>query len=454
MTQVLMSDRKISANRVFKGLINELQCAQQVLVGLSGGLDSTVLLTLLVDVLPADQITAVHVNHGLSSEADQWQEHTKKLCENLGVGYHGKTVTVMPTGGGVEEAARKARYQVFQDLMEQDGILLLGHHQNDQAETIVYRLMRGSGPRGLSGIPTSRSIGPGKLYRPLLSWSKQHLMDYAIERQLDFVEDQSNQEVYYDRNFLRHQVVPLLAKRWPDYLQRLNGVAKISQDTDQLCRDLAAQDICGLNLRQERAGASLCIACLKLLSPVRQRNVLRHWPERYGRAALNAKAIDEIIGSVIEARPDACPKVSCNDVEFHRFRRRIYILDSNQLGANIQFEKRQVDWSQLSSEWIDSGLGVVLSRVRGDGIRVRPDQLISLSQRVGGELCHPQGRAHSNSLKKCLQENDVEPWWRFRVPLIYVDDCLAAVGDLWICEGWSVGPEEDGIKIHWRSNSL
>ena len=131
-----------------KGLINELQCAQQILVGFSGGLDSTVLLNLLTEVVAAERITAVHINHGLSSQADQWQEHAQRQCKALGVAYHGETVKVISAGGGLEEAARNLRYQVFERLLVEGGILLLGHHQNDQAETVLYRLMRGSGPRG------------------------------------------------------------------------------------------------------------------------------------------------------------------------------------------------------------------------------------------------------------------------------------------------------------------
>ena len=454
LTQVPMTSRTISATQVFDGLINELQCAQQILVGFSGGLDSTVLLNLLTEVVAAERITAVHINHGLSSQADQWQEHAQRQCKVLGVAYHGETVKVISAGGGLEEAARNLRYQVFERLLVEGGILLLGHHQNDQAETVLYRLMRGSGPRGLAGIPTQRAIGLGKLYRPLLCWPKQNLTDYAHEHKLDFVEDETNQEEQYDRNFLRHQVVPALAKRWPDYLKRLNNIAQISQETDELCREMAAQDMNVLKLRQERAGASLCLSSLKLLSVARQRNVLRHWPQRYNKSALNGKIVDQVFRSVIDARADAAPKVQCKDIEFRRYRQRLYILDSNELASSPPFQRTQVIWSDQTLSWSASDMGLTLSRVTGDGFRVLSGQQISVSYRIGGEVCHPAGRVHSNSLKKCLQEGGVEPRWRHRVPLIYVDDSLAAVGDLWVCKGWSVGAEEDGIKINWLSNSL
>jgi len=452
--KTMPKDKTLTAQRVFGDLRPELLSAPQVLVGFSGGLDSSVLLDMLSQTIPSDRITAIHINHGLSAKASQWQAHAELFCQSRGITCHSENVNVEHDGSGPEAAARQVRYDVFEKLLHQQGILLLGHHQDDQIETLLYRLMRSSGPLGLSGIPVTRSIGAGTLYRPLLTWSKEELKTYALAKSIEWVEDKSNSCNDYDRNFLRNRLIPILAERWPDYRKRLSGVSAISRDSTELCRDLASQDIMSLQSRPERGGVSLLIDSFNKLSGVRQKNVLRHWAETQNRHTPSRRIIDEIINSVVESRIDASPKVICGDSEYRRYDGRLYLLDSIKLVSEPVENPLDLSLQHRDAINLGGGMQLLAEPTRGEGLRMPENRAFRIANRQGGEHCHPVGRSRSNSLKKCLQEFGLEPWWRDRVPLILLDQQIVAVADLWVCEGWQVKPEEIGIKFQWHDNSL
>ena len=452
--KTMPKDKTLTAQKVFGDLRSELLSAPQVLVGFSGGLDSSVLLDMLSQTIPSDRITAIHINHGLSAKASQWQAHAELFCQSRGITCHSENVNVEHYGSGPEAAARQVRYDVFEKLLHQQGILLLGHHQDDQIETLLYRLMRSSGPLGLSGIPVTRSIGAGTLYRPLLTWSKEELKTYALAKSIEWVEDKSNSCNDYDRNFLRNRLIPILAERWPDYRKRLSGVSAISRDSTELCRDLASQDIMSLQSRPERGGVSLLIDSFNKLSRVRQKNVLRHWAETQNRHTPSRRIIDEIINSVVESRIDASPKVICGDSEYRRYDGRLYLLDSIKLVSEPVENPLDLSLRHRDAINLGGGMQLVAEPTRGEGLRMPENRAFRIANRQGGEHCHPVGRSRSNSLKKCLQEFGLEPWWRDRVPLILLDQQIVAVADLWVCEGWQVKPEEIGIKFQWHDNSL
>ena len=452
--KTMPKDKTLTAQKVFGDLRSELLSAPQVLVGFSGGLDSSVLLDMLSQTIPSDRITAIHINHGLSAKASQWQAHAELFCQSRGITCHSENVNVEHYGSGPEAAARQVRYDVFEKLLHQQGILLLGHHQDDQIETLLYRLMRSSGPLGLSGIPVTRSIGAGTLYRPLLTWSKEELKTYALAKSIEWVEDKSNSCNDYDRNFLRNRLIPILAERWPDYRKRLSGVSAISRDSTELCRDLASQDIMSLQSRPERGGVSLLIDSFNKLSRVRQKNVLRHWAETQHRQTPSRRIIDEIINSVVESRIDASPKVICGDSEYRRYDGRLYLLDSIKLVSEPVENPLDLSLRHRDAINLGGGMQLVAEPTRGEGLRMPENRAFRIANRQGGEHCHPVGRSRSNSLKKCLQEFGLEPWWRDRVPLILLDQQIVAVADLWVCEGWQVKPEEIGIKFQWHDNSL
>ena len=442
----------VTAAAVFVDWLEQLEAAPQILVGFSGGLDSTVLLHLLCELLPPERITAVHIHHGLSINADAWQQHAKALCDSLGVPLTTEYVVVNETGAGLESAARDARYKVFEKYLIKGGLLLLGHHADDQVETVLFRLLRGSGARGLSGIPRTRAVGAGRLIRPLLNRPKSSLQAYADAAQLSWIEDESNQQEQFDRNYLRNSVMPTLARRWPDYVQGIMRSAEQSSQADQLADSVARADLATLDPRPEQGGWSLDLTQFVELEPLRQKNLLRYWPEIYGLAALGQTLIDEAISSLLTAREDSEPKVVRADLQLCRYRQRLYLLRLS--GRPVADLELCLFWSADEPLVLPDGNLLSAEPVLGAGLRSDSIERLQVRFRRGGERCQPAGREHSNSLKKLLQEFGLEPWWRERVPLFYVDEQLVAVGDLWVCEGWQAGPEIEGLKITWQTNSL
>ena len=446
------SKREISASAVFQPWLQQLEEAPQILVGLSGGLDSTVLLSLVCELVAADKITAVHINHGLSANADQWQAHCARFCQSLGVRLHSEQVAVVEVGDGLESAAREARYKVFEKQLAEGGVLLLGHHADDQVETVLYRLLRGSGCKGLAGIPITRPLAGGNLLRPLLPWPKAALQAFAEAGELRWIEDESNQQLQFDRNYLRHRVVPALAERWPDYIQGISRSARHSGEADQLAESVARADLESLDCQPARAGWSLCLEKFKQLELLRQRNLLRYWPDLQGLPALSQSFIDEVLNSLISAREDSEPKVIRGNIQFCRYRDRLYLL---KLSGRPKLEDDvHLYWHADEQLVLPDGSCLSAETVTAGGLRVDDVSSLRLRFRQGGERCQPVGRDHSNSLKKLLQEYALEPWWRDRIPLFYVEEQLVAVGDLWICQGWQSGPGEEGLKITWQTNSL
>ena len=450
--QAAKQQSEVTVAAIFASCLEELEAAPQILVGFSGGLDSAVLLHLLSEALPPERITAVHIHHGLSVNADAWQQHAKQVCQSLGVRLIAESVSVNATGAGLESAARDARYEVFEKHLVEGGLLLLGHHADDQVETVLFRLLRGSGARGLSGIPATRAVGAGRLIRPLLPWSKSSLHDYAKKQQLSWIEDESNQQQQFDRNYLRQAVIPQLAQRWPSYAQGIMRSAQHSGQADQLADSVARGDLTALDPRPERGGWSLDLAEFVKLEPLRQNNLLRYWPEVHGLPALGQRFIDEVMCSVLTAREDSEPKVVRGDLQICRYRQRLYLL---QLSGRAKVDLGLcLFWSGDQPLVLPDGNLLIPERVLGKGLRVDNIDGLTVRFRRGGERCQPEGREHSNSLKKLLQEYGLEPWWRESVPLFYMDQQLVAVGDLWVCEHWQAGSEIEGLKIIWQTNSL
>ena len=452
LTSITSTGTSPSAPSVFGPWQDQLNAAPQILVALSGGLDSMVLLHLLIGTVPVGRISVVHVNHGLSPNADQWQASVEAYCQSLKLQLQVERVQVVVTGEGIEAAARSARYAVFERLLQKDGLLLFGHHGDDQAETVLYHLMRGSGAKGLAGMPVERALGLGRLVRPLLSLSKSDLQAYGQAQKLSSVEDESNAESIFDRNYLRNEVIPVIADRWPDYRQAIQLSAQHSSEASQLSEVLAHEDLLKLELREERAGWSICIDSLSQLSPLRQRNILRHWPSLYSWAMPNNKLITEIMDSLISVRKDAQPAVVWQSTQWRRFHGRLYLL-SFRGGSNFTGEQHD-SWAMQQPLRLIDGSHLMAQEIVGEGLFLEAAQAVTIRYRQGGERCKPAGRGHSNSLKKLFLEHLIEPWWRDRMPLLYVGETLVAVGDCWVCEGWQAQAGHRGKKIRWQANSL
>ncbi|MGJ7514328.1 tRNA lysidine(34) synthetase TilS [Pseudomonas baetica] len=407
-------------------------------VAFSGGLDSTVLLHLLAHLaknqsLPA--LNAIHVHHGLQTAADAWPDHCRSVCETLGIALQVVRVHVQP-GASVERAARDARYAAFSEITQPNEVLLTAQHRDDQAETLLFRLLRGAGVRGLSGMPRQRPLGQGHLLRPLLDVTRAELEAYAAEHRLSWIEDPSNQDRQFSRNYLRHQVFPVLTSRWPQAMASMARSAAHLSEAQGLLDDLARID-----LSQARTASdfdwlglpSLELASLESLSAARQRNALSHWLEPLTRLPDS----DHWSGweDLRDATGDARPVWRLADGQLHRAGGRIWWLSGHWLQSPTPIGV----WSAPSHPLTlpDNGVLTFIGQI--------PDGPLQIRYREGGEVMDLPGRGHRD-LKRLLNERGVPSFVRGRLPLLFQGERLLAVANLPGLDGSSVG----GWHLHWQ----
>lgn len=403
-------------------------------VGFSGGLDSTVLLHALVQLQLPVAVHALHINHQISPNADAWQQQCARFCAQLNVPFFAEKVSVKNVGKGIEDAARAARYDVFANYTQADDYLLTAHHGDDQAETLLLRLLRGTGPRGLAAIASARQLkNGGTLLRPLLEFSRAQLESYARHYQLIWVDDESNQDDHYDRNFLRNQVMPLLQSRWPGFSRKWQQTAALCAQQENLLEEYAQIDLQHLDRRKERVGQSIDLVWLKNLSCARRQHLLRYWLSEIGCDLPESTHWQQLEHQLYSAREDASVNIRWGRHSLRPYRNRLYVLD-----AELPVMELQLNALSSSESKVSPGLRADL-----------PD--LEIRYRVGGERCKPTGRQHSQTLKKLLQEYGLEPWLRDVVPLLFSGDDLVAVGDLWISEGFVAQAGMPAFKLVWRS---
>lgn len=436
--------------------------AERWLIAYSGGVDSRVLLDLLVRLQQQSggsdasipKLVLVHIDHQIHADSAAWSEHCRDQAEGLGLSVSIHCVDVNNSAtGSLEERARRARYDVFESLLTRDDVLMLGHHLDDQIETVFMRLLRGSGSRGIGAMPQTRSLGLGQLHRPLLSVGRADIEEYARDRGLNWIEDPSNLNSDFDRNFLRLQILPLLEQRWPEYRSTLFRAAALSEESAVLNSELGAIDCRSLGLMPD--GLSLSIRALKEISRERQKNLIRYWLEQRQLSLPSSAQLEIILNEVVGAAQDAVPLVQWSRgagtrVQVRRFRNNLYVMK-----ALDKFDSSIVYRWDLKSDLAIPGVGT-LSAATVSGIGVRASLMASgkgvvVRFRQGGERCQPCGRDKSQTLKKLMQEYEVETWRRDRIPLIYIDDTLVAVVGYWICDGYAANTEA-GVNITSHSS--
>lgn len=432
------------------------QPGQRLWVGFSGGLDSCVLLHALASLKLPVSLCALHINHQLSPNAQDWQQHCAAVAAELGVNFFAERVTVERTGRGLEEAARAARYAAFVRHIQTDECLVTAHHADDQAETLLLRLLRGAGPRGLAAMSPRRPLGVGYLLRPMLEFTREELEYYAQVHKLRWVEDESNRDTDYDRNFLRQSVLPLLRQRWPQLRRRFIHTAELCAENEWLLMEIAAEDLATADVRPERLGQSINLETISQWSVSRRHNLLRQWLRAQDLETPERTQLAQVEQQLITGRADAEAAVNWGKVVLHRYRGRLYVVPAAALyryGAAAivtvgtgDMDTLLPDGGHLRFEYVE--------RVSGAGYLRADLPDLSLRWRQGGERCQPEGRAHSQTLKKLLQEYALEPWWREQLPLIYCGEQLAAAGDLWICKGFSASPGQPGYRLSWQLPSV
>ena len=424
----------------------QLPVPQRYCVAYSGGVDSHVLLHALVrlrDVLPCSDLHAVHINHGIHPDAEQWARHCELVCRDLGVSFETRNVKVQRQAThSLEATARDARYDAFADLSHANDMLLLAHHQDDQAETLLLQLLRGSGVKGLASMPMCTSFAQGWMARPLLGFARDALQQYAITHQLPWIEDPSNLDTAFDRNFLRHAVLPLLRQRWPALDATLARVARHQADAADLLDILAQQDLTQIAAVES---AILPIDPLTSLHPMRQRNLLRYWLHRICGLALPSEVqLTRILTELIPAVEDATPLVHWPGAEVRRYRNALY--------AMLPLPAVDTAWHQRwdLAKCLTLPLGGYLQVQQCEGTGLRKSDVtrgVTIRYRRGGERCRLAGREHSHELKKLFQDWAVPPWQRDRIPLIFIDDQLAQIVGFCVCEPFVAQQGEVGVEI-------
>ncbi|MDH5711381.1 MAG: tRNA lysidine(34) synthetase TilS [Gammaproteobacteria bacterium] len=426
----------MTLSKRFSGVLESLFLShkgsiKRYLVGYSGGLDSHVLLHLCSQNtrLP---VRAVHIHHGLQSEADQWSTHCAEVCAALQVPF--KTIHVdasKRSGESPEESARKARYQALTAELESGDCLLTAHHQDDQSETVLLQLFRGAGPAGLAAMPMIRELKQGVHARPMLGFSRAEIECYAKENALIWIDDPSNTDTDFDRNLLRQRIIPDIRQRWPGLGESLSKVALQQQDALEITETLAALDLSTVVMQQHNV---ISINALGKLSRARQLNVLRLWIHRCAEDAPTAHVLHELTDSLIPAADDACPEVCWGSSEIRRFQNGVYCLKKIEHDASKVF-----DWNPRDNLML-SNLGIELTAQSLDGQGVKPEliqQRLKVAFRQGGEKIKPVGRKGTHSLKKLMQEAGIPPWQRNRIPLIYFNDELVCVFGYWVADGYA-----------------
>ena len=420
--------------------------ARRFIVAYSGGADSHALLHALVSLELPQELLALHVNHGLSSQADSWQAHCESVCHALQVPFCAERAYVRRDGQGLENAARQARYDIFARHVGAGDVLLMAHHADDQLETFFLRVLRGAGVRGLGGMPEWRALGDGCLYRPWLACSRAELRAYAREHGLVWVEDDSNSDMHFDRNYLREHVLPVLQTRWPRAGHSIARSMSWCGEADAVLDEFAEIDLFACYPHGERWGQSLAFHYLRALSRPRRRNVLRLWLLRCGAPLPGHRILDAMQEQMIDARADASPLVEWDSWQCRRHQGRLHIMP--QLPAIESDSSFQCMVNECISNAAFGSLSFEQSA--GSGMRVDVDRALTISFAREGVRCRPLGREHSQSLKKLFQEAGVPPWLRERTPLIYQGDTLLAVGDWWLCAEGTAAENETSYLPQWQ----
>ena len=383
--------------------------------------------------------------------ADEWQTHCEAVCAQWGIPIRTDCVAVGESGKGIEAAARDARYAAFEQGLGKGDVLLMAHHLDDQVETFFLRLMRGAGLQGLSAIPAQRSLAEGQLLRPLLAVSRESLQAYAIEQELEYIDDPSNQDLSMDRNFLRQRVLPLLGERWSGYRQtvsRSSGhiASALSTLEQNLPHPVTVYSILGdpgIPMQVLASGAR-DVAAIRL----------RSWLRSRGLPMPNLALMEEFLRQLAEGAEESSPRVDCGSYCLQRYGNAVYLLPA-------PWKKPPHGSFTLapgSSQSVDGVGALSLVPASAEGIAIAEGEILEIVWRSGGERCRPQGRAHSQTLKKLYQDKAVPTWWRERIPLLFIGHEMLAVGDLWLCESSRLAHPADSDltlwQLQWKRNTF
>jgi len=426
-------------------LPNNLSENSSFCVGFSGGLDSTVLLHLLSEIQKTQefkfQLKAIHINHQLQKDADSWADFCQNFCDTTGIPLQILKVKVVDEKeNGIEAAARKVRYAAFSENLAINDILLTAHHLDDQIETVFLHLLRGTGVEGAAAINSCSKVRENYLLRPLLNFSREQLEEYAKKNQLQWIDDPSNFETHFNRNYLRNEVLPIIEKRWPAYRQTLQRFANNARSATTVLDDYISVDYLHcLNSKNH----TLKIDSLLKLAFEKRLMVIRYWIKNLNYSMPGEAQLTQIHSAIL-AEKDANPLVEWGGAVVRRYRNEIFLLPRKA----SNFQDQEFLWNPKIEYYI-KGLGVLKSQqMLGQGVCEKYiDEKIKIVFRQGGEKCQPTGRKGRHSLKKLFQEYAVPAWQREQIPIIMIDDEIAGVVGYFYCTPFAAKKDELGFII-------
>lgn len=420
---------------------------RRVCIALSGGMDSVALLHLFAQ-LRTDYplaLTAVHVHHGISEHADHWAHTCQELCKQLAIPLQVCKVNLHHSAElGLEAAARAARYEVLQQ--QHADFIALAHHRDDQAETLMLQLLRGAGAKGLAGMPVLRPLANQPAYfRPLLDIDRSCILNWANQHGLHWIEDESNLDTHYARNYLRHEILPLLNQRYPAWRATLARSAQNLSDAALLLDELAQLDAIE-GIREQR------ISChhLKQLSPPRGRNLLRYFLSMHDVAMPSQIALSEMLEQLCQAGDDRNIAIPHDGHTLHRFRHYGYLIKQSSRPA----PESRWHWHGEAQLVLDALGGTLhFNHQSGTGLDLNKLHNINIRLRRGGEMFRPDIKRPNRRLKSLLQESSIPPWQRERIPLIYSDDTLIHVPGIGTAHDWQATPSSPSLHICWLTDN-
>lgn len=437
---------------------------KKIIIAYSGGVDSQVLLVALAKLKQQGQLSndiiACHVNHGLSPNAKSWQVFAQQQCEQFALPLITHQLQLKKQRQqSLEAIARDARYHVLVQASAESAFIVTGHHLNDQTETFLLALKRGSGLRGLSAMPEMSALAQHQLLRPLLSVSRKEILSYAQHHDLSWIEDESNTDEHYDRNFLRHQIIPALSDRWPSINSTISRSAEHCFEAQQLLNELAEQDLAA----SQSAPYTLSIAQLNALSEARLKNLLRYFLASHQLLMPTGQQLTQICQQ-LNASADKSPVIQLANACLRRFKGELYLTPIYQ-DVSLWQEAIAVDTlaaeqcvsvalpDQLGTLNISENIDASDNKARYQTVIKKPEegQLMTVRFSHDNPICLPDYRHHSRSLKKVLQELVIPPWQRKRLPFIFYDEHLVAVLGHFVCQAYVGENAPNTYHISWRS---
>lgn len=409
-----------------QAILDHIKNRQSLLVAYSGGVDSTVLLHALTQLKqqqrPDLQLSAIYIHHGLSQNADSWARHCQQQCQIWQVPLIIEKVRLDPMAGNIEQQARNARYQAIYRHLKSDQMLCTAQHLDDQCETFLLALKRGSGPAGLSAMP----VESNRHLRPLLTISRQQIEAYANRHQLTWIEDESNQDDHYDRNFLRLKVLPLINQRWPQFSQMVARSASLCQQQEALINELLDNDFHQLMTTQ----GQLRLSPLINYSEYKRNAILRMWFRQQGVMMPSQKQLALIWQTVVEAKEDANPKFVLHNKQIRRYQNQLYLLPLYD-----DTEHLVINWDLTSPLVLPDNIGQLQSHYQHDlNCRLpQADEAVTVRFHAQGRL-QIVNRQGSRAIKKIWQEHQIPPWMRTRTPLIYYNEQLICAVGVFVTE--------------------